>query len=71
MLHLYLRRKYFFPNKYWQVKQIVLKLTHRAEVIFSDSVATRNRPLSFKLVVLAICVADLLVMIYCMVNLAK
>jgi hypothetical protein len=53
------------------MKQVVLKLTHKAEVILDNSVATKNRPLKFKLFVLAICIADIALMVYCMINLMK
>ena len=60
-----------YPFKQGYVKQIVLKLTHKAEVILSNSVATKNRPLPFRLVVLIVCAIDLAVMIYFMINLMK
>ena len=53
------------------MKQVLLSLKNRAELILLNSVATRNRPLKFKIVVITICVVDFLVMVYCMLNLAK
>ena len=53
------------------MKQVLLSLKSKAELILLNSVATRNRPLKFKIVVVTICVVDFLVMVYCMLNLAK
>ena len=59
------------PNNYSSMKAVVLSLRHKAELIFSNSMATKNRPLSFKIVVVTLCMVDIAVMVYCMVNLAK
>ena len=70
----YLRRRHwiFFPQYILNaMKQVLFSLRNKAEVILSNSVATKNRPLKFKIVVVTICVADFIVMVYCMLNLAK
>jgi len=53
------------------MKAVVLSLRHKAEVILSTSIATKNRPLTFKIVVVSLCMVDIAVMVYCMINLAK
>jgi len=53
------------------MKAVVLSLRHKAELILSNSIATKNRPLKFKIVVVALCMVDIAVMVYCMVTLAK
>jgi hypothetical protein len=53
------------------MRQALLSLKNKAELILLNNVAIKNRPLKFKIVVVAICVADFLVMVYCMLNLAK
>ena len=59
------------PNNYSSMRTVVLSLRHKAEVILSNSLATKNRPLKFKIVVVTLCMVDIAVMVYCMVNLAK
>jgi len=58
-------------NNYSFMKAVVLSLRHKAEVILSNSIATKNRPLTFKIVVVSLCMVDIAVMVYCMINLAK
>jgi len=53
------------------MKQVVLSLRHKAESVLSNSVATKNRPLTFKVIVVTLCMIDVGIMVYCMINLAK
>jgi hypothetical protein len=53
------------------MKQFVLTVKHRAEAILSESTATKNRPVKFKVIVVTMCLADIALMIYCMISLVK
>lgn len=53
------------------MKKLVLGLKHTAENILANSVATKGRPLNFKITVVGMCVADIIVMVYCMIKLMK
>jgi len=53
------------------MRTIVLGLRDKVETIWVNSPATKNRPLKFRILVVSLFVADITLMIYCMVNLIK
>jgi hypothetical protein len=53
------------------MKAIVLGVRNKVETIWANSTATKNRPLKFRILVMLLFVADITLMIYCMVNLIE